>query len=341
LLFIAQQAVVLHVHVRYNLGAIGRLAEKACAAGTASRVMHMTKAIGMSRREFLAGCGVALGGARLAAGARHAKPQAGNVRVGVRSPLPKQLNWRARAQLVKRLGYDGIELGGEWLNQPVESIQEQLAGVGVAVSAIVGSIKLLDTDPLIRARAVELDRKRLEMARTLGANDIIEVPVFGPNRFQNLSPIMTPREVEERLLVAELKELAPDVQRTGINLLLEPCNQKETHFMNLQSQAARFIEAVGAPGFKLLSDFYHMQLEEKDIAATLRQNGKYTVYVHLADGKARTEPGSLPFDYRPGFRALKDWGFSGWLTMECSVTDNPEAALARALAYIKKQWTEA
>ena len=73
----------------------------------------------------------------------------------------------------------------------------------------------------------------------------------------------------------------------------------------------------------------------------LRKYGKNTVYVHLADGKARTEPGSLPFDYRPGFRALKDWGFSGWLNMECKATDNPEAALTRALAYIKKQWAEA
>src|SRR5208283_2998967 len=126
-----------------------------------------------------------------------------NVRFGVRTPLPKELTLRERAQLVKRLGYDGIELGGEWLDQPVESIQEQLAGIGIAVSAIVGSIKLLDTDPLVRAQGVELDRKRLDMARTLGASDMIEVPVFGPNRFQDISPIMTPREIEERLLVAE------------------------------------------------------------------------------------------------------------------------------------------
>jgi sugar phosphate isomerase/epimerase len=279
-----------------------------------------------------------MGYAALAGGAA---PEAGKVRFGVRTPLPENLTLRERAQLVKRLGYDGIELGAEWLNQPVESIQEQLAGIGIAVSAIVGSIKLLDTDPQARTQGVEMDRRRLEMARTLGASDIIEVPVFGPNKFQDLSPIMTAREVEERLLVAELKELAPDVQRTGINLMLEPCNKKETHFMNLQSQAAGFIEAVGAPGFKMLSDFYHMQLEEQDIAATLRQYGKYTVYVHLADGKARTEPGSLPFDYRPGFRALKDWRFSGWLNMECNATDNPEAALTRSLAYIKKQWAEA
>jgi sugar phosphate isomerase/epimerase len=301
----------------------------------------MTKANVVSRREFLAGCGAAMGGVALGAGLGQARPGTHQVRFGVRTPLPDGLTLRERAQLVKRLGYDGIELGDEWLNQPVESIQEQLAGIGIAVSAIVGSIALLDTDPQVRAQGVALDRQRLEMARALGANDIIEVPVFGPNKFQDLSPLMTPREIEEKLLVTELKQLAPDVLRTGINLMLEPCNQKETHFMYLQSQAAGFIEAVGAPGFKLLSDFYHMQIEEQDIAATLRQYGKYTVYVHLADGRARTAPGSLPFDYRPGFRALKDWGFSGWLNMEFRATENHESLLASALAYIKKQWAEA
>ncbi len=301
----------------------------------------MKRVKGVSRREFLVDCGAVVGTVALAAGAGQAKPGAGQVRFGVRTPLPDGLTLRERAQLVKRLGYDGIELGDEWLHQPVEAIQEQLSGIGIAVSAIVGSIRLLDTDPKVRAEGVELDRQRLEMARALGANDIIEVPVFGPNKFQDLSPIMTPREIEERLLVAGLKQLIPDVARTGINLMLEPCNQKETHFMYLQSQAAGFIEAVGAPGFKLLSDFYHMQIEERDIAATLRQYGKYTAYVHLADGKARTAPGTLPFDYRPGFRALKDWGFAGWLNMEFRATSNHEALLASALAYIKKQWAEA
>jgi sugar phosphate isomerase/epimerase len=43
---------------------------------------------------------------------------------------------------------------------------------GSAVSAIVGSIKLLDTDPQVRAQGVELDRRRLEMAKALGAKAI-------------------------------------------------------------------------------------------------------------------------------------------------------------------------
>ena len=292
------------------------------------------KSAEITRRGLLLAGTVAL----TSGSAAQSKPR--GVRFGVRTPLPKA-SLRERALLVGRLGYDGIELGQEWLNQPLEAIQEQLAGTGVAVSAIVGSIQLLDTDPQKRAEGVELDRRRLRMAKDLGADCVIEVPVFGANKFQDITPVMTAREVEEKLLVAGLKQLTGDVQRTGITLLLEPCNHKETHFMNRQSQAAEIIDAVGAPGFRTLSDFYHMQLEEKDIGETLSRYGKYTAYVHLADGTARTEPGSLPFDYRPGFHALKKWGYAGWLTVESGATDNPEAALGRALAYLKRQWSEA
>jgi len=289
----------------------------------------------MTRRGLLMA-----GAAAVAARGGAAESKAHGVRFGVRSPLPKA-SLRERAMLVRRVGYDGIELGREWLSQPVEAIQEQVAGTGVEVSAIVGSIQLLDTDPQKRAEGVELDRRRLRMAKDLGADCVIEVPVFGENKFQDISPLMTAREVEVKLLIAGLKQLTGDVERTGVTLLLEPCNHKETHFMNRQSQAAEAIEAVGAPGFRTLSDFYHMQLEEQDIGETLGRYGKYTGYVHLADGAERTEPGSLPFDYRPGFRALKKWGYAGWLTVESGATDNPENALSRALTYLKRQWSEA
>jgi sugar phosphate isomerase/epimerase len=256
------------------------------------------------------------------------------VRFGVRGPLPKA-GLRERAQLVKAAGYDGIELGAEWLKQSVDSIRKELDGT-VAVSAIVGSIQLLDPDSTKRAEAVQLDRERLRMAKELGASCLIEVPVFGANRFPDTA-------TEDRLLTEGLKQLTDDVQRAGVTLLLEPLTKKETHFMNLQSHGARIIQSLGAgaSAFKLLSDFYHMQMEEHDIGRTLTEFGGYTGYVHLADGAKRTEPGSLPFDYRPGFRALKKHGYRGWLTVESGATDNPEAALRRALVYIRRQWAEA
>jgi sugar phosphate isomerase/epimerase len=266
--------------------------------------------------------------------------QTKTVRFGVRTPFP-DVSLRERARLLRRLGYDGIELGNEWTNQPAVEILSQLEGTGIAVSAIVGSIELLNVDPEKRRRAVELDRRELEKATQVGADCVIEVPTFGPNKFADLSPFLTADEVEEQLLITELKQLAADVKRTGVTLLLEPCNRNETSFLRSQEHGASLIGRVGAPGFKLLSDFYHMQIEEKDIGETLTRVGNLTGYVHLADGVKRTEPGSLPFDYRPGFGALKKWGYSGWLTVESRATDDAESALGRSLKYLKQQWAEA
>jgi sugar phosphate isomerase/epimerase len=262
------------------------------------------------------------------------------VRFGVRGPF-KTSNLRQRALLLQRLGYEGIELGREFLDRSVESILSDLKGTGIVVSAIVGSIQLLDPDPVVRAKAVELDRKRLKMARALGAEFVIEVPTFGPCRFPEAAGTPAPHVVEDRLLIDALKQLAPDVERTGVKILLEPLTKKETHYMNLQGHGARIIEQAGGQCARLLSDFYHMQMEEQDIADTLARYGKYTGYVHLADGVKRTEPGSLPFDYRPGFKALKKAGYHGWLTVESSASDDPDAALERALKYVRRQWQEA
>jgi sugar phosphate isomerase/epimerase len=212
---------------------------------------------------------------------------------------------------------------------------------GVPVSAIVGSLQLLEPDPAARAAAVALDRQRLRMAHELGASALIEVPMFGPCKFPDIAATPSPHAREDDLLVAGLQALAPDIGATGVTLILEPLTKRETHYMNVQSHGARIIERAGTRGVALLSDFYHMQMEETDIAATLTAHGSHTAYVHLADGAARTEPGSLPFDYRPGFRALKRAGFNGWLTIECKATDAADAALARALAYIRRQWNEA
>ena len=71
--------------------------------------------------------------------------------------------------MLRRLGYDGIELGNEWTKQPAVEIQAQLEGSGIAVSALVGSIELLNTDPKKRQAGVDLDHRQLEKAKMLGA----------------------------------------------------------------------------------------------------------------------------------------------------------------------------
>src|SRR6202011_5740453 len=103
--------------------------------------------------------------------------------------------------------------GNEWTNQAAVEILSQIEGTGISGSAIVGSLELLNVDPEKRRRAVQLDRRELEKARRVGADCVIEVPAFGPNKFADLSPFLTADEVEEQILIAELKQLADDVKR--------------------------------------------------------------------------------------------------------------------------------
>ena len=106
-------------------------------------------------------------------------------------------------------------MGPEFLDRSVDSILSDLKGTGIVVSAIVGSIKLLDPDPAVRAKAVELDRKRLEMAQALGAVAVIEVPTFGPCRFPEAAGTPGPHAVEDRLLIRSLEQLRPTCSGPG------------------------------------------------------------------------------------------------------------------------------
>src|SRR5688572_3701510 len=110
--------------------------------------MLMKRKFNGNRRKLLKAMSASLGtgllGPYVTRGREKEKSQ--GVRFGVRSPFQEK-DLRQRALLLQRLGYQGIELGPEWLDRTPESILTDLKNTGIVVSAIVGSIKLLDPDP--------------------------------------------------------------------------------------------------------------------------------------------------------------------------------------------------
>src|SRR5271169_6619099 len=90
----------------------------------------------LTRRTLLA-AGLASGTSSLTArSAPGQELQPRGVRFGVRTPFPQGMMLRERAKLVTQLGYDGIELGPEWLSQSLDAIRAEIEGTGATVSAI-------------------------------------------------------------------------------------------------------------------------------------------------------------------------------------------------------------
>jgi sugar phosphate isomerase/epimerase len=259
------------------------------------------------------------------------------MKLGVRGPIPGR-TLREKAEVLRRTDFDGIELGSEFLNTTPEEILQQLDGTGICVSAIVGSIGLLNTNIGARRDAIELDKKRLDMAAKLNASGVIEVPVFGPPQFPDISPIMTIYELERRLLIAGLKELIGQIEQTGVPIILEPLNRYETHFINRVGQAVEICEEVGTPTtIKILADLFHMSIEEVNIANALKKGGEYIGYIHLADSN-RLEPGAGHTDFVSAIGALKSIGYDGWLTIESGASTEPEDALYQASGFMRSLW---
>src|SRR5688572_8124030 len=118
--------------------------------------------------------------------------------------LPDRLAW------LERVGFDGIELHAASLTLPDDELRAIFAGSPVAAANVAGGMGLLHPDPAERARSKEITRRRLDLAASLGAAGVLEVPQFGRRPdLPDLSPLKTAVELENELLVLQLKELAP------------------------------------------------------------------------------------------------------------------------------------
>ncbi len=242
---------------------------------------------------------------------------------------------------LERLGFEGIELCAGSLDLPTRELRAIFAAFPIRAANVTGAFTLLHPDPKEREAAKDQIRRRLDLAAELGAAaGVLVVPQFGrPPGLPDLSPLKTGVELENELLVLQLRELAPAAKAAGVPIFLEPLNRYEAHVVNRLEQGVAFAEQSGQE-IKIMADFFHMNIEEADIAASIRSAGKQIVYVHVADSN-RLQPGLGHLDFRPGFAALKEIGYDGFLGIECRVQGEKETALPESMALLREWWTAA
>lgn len=235
-------------------------------------------------------------------------------------------------------GYEGIEFYGKGLWERVDEILKACAESPVKPSTICAGFDgcPLDSEKAGRDLAISQSKTILECAGQIGAVGLIFVPIFGAPRIPDLSPYADAIELEKALLVEIIQELAQTAAESDTLLLLEPLNRYETHLLNRLEDAVEIIELAGEPeGVAVMADFFHMNIEEPRMEDSIRRAGKWVKHVHLADS-IRWLPGYGHTDFGPGFAALKEIGFDGYMAMECRVPGPPEEDLPRAAEYLRR-----
>ena len=117
--------------------------------------------------------------------------------------------------------------------------------------------------------------------------------------------------------------------RSCVTVLLEPLNRYECDYLNRLEDGAAIAAEIGAPNLKLLADTFHMNIEEPDIAASLRAAGSLVGHVHLADSN-REAPGHGHLDIAGVLDALHGIGYQGYLSLEVLPVPAPCRAIRDA-----------
>lgn len=244
-----------------------------------------------------------------------------------------------KLDFAEELNIEGLEVGGRSrLYDNIERYAKALSGRQIKISSICGqeTFDWLDPDPGKRNASLDETRRQLEACGHFQAAGQIVPPIFGPPRIPDLSPLKDAIALEKDLLVELVKELAAFADSKGTQLLLEPLNRYEQHLLRRQADGVEIIERAGEPkGVALLSDFFHMHIEETDTPEAFRQAGKHVAHVHMADN-TRMQPGTGDIDWPAGLQALKDIGFTGYLAYECGIAGERKEALRNSVEFVRE-----
>jgi len=193
------------------------------------------------------------------------------------------------------------------------------AGLGVVFAARVNLQRDL-ASPDEAARKVGLDYLLgcVDTAKAYGAT-IVGGPLYGaPLVFAGRPPAPVDAAMRERRIgwvVDGLKKAAKRAADNGIVFGLEPLNRFETDIANTTEHALALVDAVGSPALGAMLDTFHMNMEDRDIAAAIRKAGKRMVHFQ-ANENHRGFVGDGHIDWPAVARAIVAVGYDGPITLE-------------------------
>lgn len=256
-------------------------------------------------------------------------------------PLEKTID---QVKWAKDHGVEGIELGTaqpDALRKTTAEMKGVLPVVSVCGNCSIDapwSFDFLDPDPAKRKKSMDGSKATLEFCGEVGATGQIVPPIFGPCRMPDLSPYKTGMELQEEVMIRIARELGDHAAKHKTLFMLEPLNRYEQHYLRKQSDGVRIIKKAKSKGVGLLSDFFHMHIEETDTPDAFLKYGKFTNHIHLADN-TRMEPGTGDIDFVAGFKALLKVNFRGYMAYECGISGSSPAEqqknLAKSLDYVR------
>jgi D-psicose/D-tagatose/L-ribulose 3-epimerase len=233
---------------------------------------------------------------------------------------------------VAGLGFDTIEICIEdpaLVDPEAVSRAAADAGVGVLVCGAFGPDRdISHEDAEVRAGAARYLETCVDIAAAVGS-PLVSGPMYSATGKTRLASDEERRRQWE-LAIEGLRGVADYAAERGVTLAIEPLNRFETDLVNTVEQGVALCRDIDRSNAGLLLDTFHMNIEEKDIAAALRSAGPHLKHVHACEND-RGAPGSGHVEWDAVFAALADLGYDGEVVIESFTPEIREIARAVSL----------
>jgi len=237
--------------------------------------------------------------------------------------------------LAKETGFDDVELflpGPDAVSvAEIKSLSEKhglgIAAVGTGAGMVKHGLSLTDPSLDKRVEALDFIERMIAFGGQLGAPAIL-----GSMQGKWGGDVSREQALEwlsEALIVAGKR-----ASKYNVSFIYEPLNRYETNLINRLGDGAEFIEANEIENVVLLADLFHMNIEEPDLAASIRTSGKHIGHVHYADSNRRamgfghTDPSHI-------IAALKETDYKGHLSAEIFPLPNAKTAATQTIKSIR------
>jgi sugar phosphate isomerase/epimerase len=215
---------------------------------------------------------------------------------------------------VARCGYDTIELLAQPANFDIDEINRHQQRTGVTVASLCmiygPDTDLVSSSAATRSGALSYVLAMVELAAKVG----VEIIPITPTACMKIAP-EAPLEQEWDWAREAILTVAEAAEAHGIRIVIEPWNRYETYLINRLDQAVRMAHEVGHPNVGVKGDLFHMNIEELDIAQSVRGCGPLLWHLDIADS-TRAAPGVGHIDFDAVAQALADIRFDGILNFE-------------------------
>lgn len=238
------------------------------------------------------------------------------------SPLPG-------LEPVSKLGVDAVELTRTLTAKNNAEVAAKCKELGLKVhnidagTSLFGSKNAL-TNPAERDSILAGMRKAVENARLYETDTLL---VLSGVEIEGLS-----RDEMRRSVVEGLKAMAEIADGEGLNLILEPLNRFDHpgSFLGKMDESFAILREVDSPRLKILYDIYHVQMEEGNVIAKIRDNIDLIGHFHVADVPGRHQPGTGELNYPNIFDAIAETPYTGHIGLEFKPQGDADPAIAAA-----------